>query len=89
MLKAGLYQTVVGSPERDPDPIGRLSREQVVNRIIAINRSATEQFLARFRQPALEQYLDRLLEAQRPRPFSPAGRLEITARRQIVPEPAD
>jgi hypothetical protein len=45
----------------------RLTREQVVDRIITINPTATAQFLARFRDDSLEKYLDHLVIASGPR----------------------
>lgn len=53
----------------------RLTREQVVDRIITINRGATADFLSRFAESSLERYLDRLVAASGPRGdrFSRAG----------------
>jgi hypothetical protein len=45
----------------------RLTREQVVDRIIMINPTATAQFLDRFRDESLEKYLDHLVVASGPR----------------------
>lgn len=42
-------------------------REQLVDRIIRINTSATAEFLNRFAEPELSEYLEHLLSAQRPR----------------------
>jgi hypothetical protein len=44
-----------------------LSREQVVDRILTINHSATADYLAQFAEPELNKYLDHLLSAQEPR----------------------
>jgi hypothetical protein len=45
----------------------RLTREQVVDRIITINPTATAQFLERFKPESLEKYLDHLVVASGPR----------------------
>lgn len=45
----------------------RLTREQVVNRIIHINPTATAHFLARFTDDSLGQYLAHLMAASGPR----------------------
>ncbi len=44
-----------------------LSREQVVDRILKINRSATADYLSQFAEPQLNNYLDHLVNAQTPR----------------------
>jgi hypothetical protein len=44
-----------------------LSREQLIDRIIALNPSATALFLAQFRENALECYLNHLMLAATPR----------------------
>jgi len=45
----------------------RLTREQVVDRIISINPTATTAFLDRFSEQKLEKYLDHLVAASGPR----------------------
>lgn len=45
----------------------RLSREQVVGQILTINHSATADYLAQFKEPELNKYLDHLLNSQEPR----------------------
>ncbi len=45
----------------------RLTREQVVDRIISINPTATTAFLERFSEQKLEKYLDHLVAASGPR----------------------
>jgi hypothetical protein len=45
----------------------RLTREQVVDRIITINPTATVSFLERFNSRSLGMYLDHLVSASRPR----------------------
>ncbi|MBL4697374.1 MAG: hypothetical protein JKX70_00930 [Phycisphaerales bacterium] len=48
-------------------PPVRLSREQVVDQIISINRSATAEYLEQFEQRSLDTYLDHLISSQQPR----------------------
>ena len=50
-----------------PAPRAPLSRQQVVDQIISINRSATVQYLDQFEQKSLDTYLDHLLSSQQPR----------------------
>lgn len=45
----------------------RLTREQVVGRIIEINPTATRQFLDQFGKEALGRYLDHLVVTREPR----------------------
>lgn len=45
----------------------RLTREQVVDRIITINPTATAEFLASFNEDSLTKYLDHLVTASGPR----------------------
>lgn len=45
---------------RSPGSSTRLTREQVVDRIITINRSASSDFLQRFAEPELRHYLEHL-----------------------------
>lgn len=45
---------------RSPVTSTRLTREQVVDRIITINRSASPAFLQRFAEPQLRHYLEHL-----------------------------
>jgi hypothetical protein len=64
---------IAGAPERPCEPPecsslpSRLTREQVVDRIIHINPSATAKFLDRFKEDSLETYLQHLLAATGPR----------------------
>jgi hypothetical protein len=44
-----------------------MNAEQIVDRIQAINPTATPEYLVQFRPEALSLYLDHLLHAQRPR----------------------
>jgi len=45
----------------------RLTREQMVERILDLNKSATNDFLDRFEDPPLRNYLDHLIAASSPR----------------------
>lgn len=58
----------------------RLTREQVVDRIMHLNPSAREEFLSRFGQASLAEYLQRLDASKRPR-----GRDAIWVRRGPTP----
>lgn len=53
--------------DRDHADLTELSREQVVDQIISINRSATMDYLNQFKRDSLNKYLDHLLETQKPR----------------------
>lgn len=59
------HRAVPAEPASEPEP--RLTREQLVDRILEINPSATRAYLARFRPDNLSNYLDRLLHAREPR----------------------
>ena len=54
-------------PERSSQHSSRLTREQLVDRIITLNPTATPEFLARFEEDSLDQYLRRLATASGPR----------------------
>ncbi|MEQ9096092.1 MAG: hypothetical protein RIE32_07500 [Phycisphaerales bacterium] len=54
-----------------PGPSTRLTREQVVDRIITINRSASPAFLERFAEPQLRHYLEHLTHTTDERPNVP------------------
>jgi hypothetical protein len=54
-------------PPESSSSSSRLTREQVVDRIISINPTATTGFLERFNQASLGMYLDHLLAASGPR----------------------
>jgi hypothetical protein len=62
-----------GAEGRTSEPLecssssSRLSREQVLDRIISINPTATLAFLERFSEQRLEKYLDHLVAASGPR----------------------
>ena len=66
--RGGRSQTDSG-PELDPgDPRAEsMSREQMVDRILSINPSATLEFLDQFESEDLHMYLRHLLNAQEPR----------------------
>jgi hypothetical protein len=66
MQIAGADGRTCEQPECSSLP-SRLTREQVVSRIIHINPTATAKFLSRFREESLERYLDHLLVASQPR----------------------
>jgi len=52
---------------RSPNTSTRLTREQVVDRIITINRSASPAFLERFAEPQLRHYLEHLTHTEQRR----------------------
>jgi len=61
---------MLGEIRTDPTvnvPHSKLSREHLIDGIIAINPTATVTFLTRFPDAALRGYLDHLLSAQEPR----------------------
>ena len=53
--------------EPDPSPTPRLTREQVIDRIIEFNRSARVEFLETFDDDRLNHYLEHLVATARPR----------------------
>ncbi|MBX3377170.1 MAG: hypothetical protein KF678_09240 [Phycisphaeraceae bacterium] len=62
-----------GAPGRTSEPLessstsSRLTREQVVDRIITINPTATTSFLSGFSEDSLGRYLDHLVATSGPR----------------------
>jgi len=52
---------------RIPHEPGAMTREQVVDRIITINPTATRGFLDKFKKKSLDLYLDHLQYAEQPR----------------------
>lgn len=62
-------EIVVTAGRPAPPPVSgpESPRDQLVDRIIRINTSATTEFLNRFAEPELSEYLEHLLSAQRPR----------------------
>lgn len=59
------FRATSEQPECRSFPSPRLTREQVVDRIITINPTATADFLNRFRDQSLELYLERLSTTMR------------------------
>ncbi|MFG0327897.1 MAG: hypothetical protein ACF8SC_11595 [Phycisphaerales bacterium JB037] len=64
---AGRHADGSGSPERETDSGRRLTREQVVSRILSLNAGATRDFLDEFDDDDLDTYLARLTWTQEPR----------------------
>lgn len=60
-------------PECGPSS-SRLSREQLLDRIMTLNPSATSEFLSRFADTDLDEYLARLTTARGARGLAPSGR---------------
>jgi hypothetical protein len=54
-------------PPESSSPSSRLTREQVVDRIITINPTAKTTFLASFNEASLGRYLDHLVATSGPR----------------------
>ncbi len=67
MNAVGLVMPKAETPERGSKNSTGLTREQVVDRIITINPTATKDFLDTFNASHLGGYLDHLVAAQRPR----------------------
>lgn len=59
------FRATSEQPECRSRPQPRLTREQVVDRIITINPTATADFLNRFQDQSLELYLERLSSSMR------------------------
>lgn len=66
--------------EPDPSLTPRLTREQVVDRIMSLNRSARAEFLETFDDEGLRHYLDHLIATSVPR-----GRDAVWVRRGESP----
>jgi hypothetical protein len=67
-LRVTENQQRVTAAETAPSRISRrLTRSQVIDRIVAINTSATTAFLERFETPSLHRYLEHLDVASGPR----------------------
>ncbi len=66
MSRYGAFGRTSEPPERGPTS-SRLTREQLLDRIMTFNPSATSEFLARFGDDDLEEYLQRLTRATGPR----------------------
>lgn len=58
--------TELRTPGRDPNA-RRLSREQVIERILELNPTARTSFLGQFQPDELRSYLDHLTTARQPR----------------------
>ncbi len=87
--KSTLSHTKTHAADLPAAPRVELSREQVVDQIISINRSATAEYLAQFEQKSLNTYLDHLIASQQPRgPHArwdrPGDTPAMMARRRIV-----
>jgi hypothetical protein len=72
-----------------PAPRANLSREQVVDQIISINRSATAEYLGQFERKSLDTYLDHLISSQEPRGRNarwdrPGDAPSMMSRRRVV-----
>ncbi|CAG0999946.1 hypothetical protein PHYC_02808 [Phycisphaerales bacterium] len=63
-----------------PTGVSRLSRAQLVERIMELNPTAGREFLARFTGPALGEYLDHLTLTVEPR-----GKASVWVRRSGPP----
>jgi hypothetical protein len=72
--------TVVGGEMGLEGLAAVLTRAQLVDRIAAMNPSATPEFLARFGEQSLGNYLEHLVSAQEPR-----GRTARWVRRNETP----
>jgi hypothetical protein len=66
MQVSGAYRPT-SEPLESVSLSSRLTREQVVDRIITITPTATASFLDRFNDRSLGMYLDHLVAASRPR----------------------
>jgi hypothetical protein len=66
MSRSDAFARTSEPPERGPSS-SRLSREQLLDRIMSLNPTATSEFLARFGEDDLEEYLQRLTRASGPR----------------------
>ena len=71
-LESSEPSTTDGAPSTGPRTLSltsdeSLSKEQIVDRIIVINPTATGAFLDQFAEPELRSYLEHLDASQRPR----------------------
>ena len=62
-----LKNQAVGTAESAPVTTSRLTREQVVDRIMSLNPTASREFLEGFEREQLVRYMDHLTEASKPR----------------------
>ncbi len=67
MVRSSAFGRTSEQPECSSSVSSRLTREQVVDRIVSMNPSATPDFLADFEDTALSRYQDRLTAARSPR----------------------
>lgn len=74
MSRSSAFGRASEPPERSSTS-SRLTREQLLDRIISLNPSATSEFLERFGDDDLDEYLRRLSRARAPR-----GRFEGSIR---------
>lgn len=65
MLSA--WKTATDVPDARPSTPDRLSGEQVIDRILELNPTASPAFLVQFDAEALRAYLEHLLSARQPR----------------------
>lgn len=79
MSRTSAFGRTSEPPERSSTS-SRLTREQLLDRIMTLNPSATSEFLARFGDEDLDEYLRRLSRARGPR-----GRDEGWVRRSGEP----
>jgi hypothetical protein len=66
MQSAGAFGRTSEQPESSSSS-SRLTREQVVDRIITINPTASTTFLSKFNEQSLGRYLDHLVATSGPR----------------------
>jgi hypothetical protein len=67
MMHAAGAEGRTSEPLESSSQSARLTREQVVDRIITINPTATAEFLDHFNEDSLGKYLDHLISASGPR----------------------
>lgn len=85
MSSNGAFGRTSEPPERSSQHSSRLTREQLVDRIMTLNPTATPEFLARFEHESLDEYLRRLATAKGPRGrdsgwVRPPGASAVTSR---------
>ena len=61
------WTTATDVPGPASPPSGRLSGEQVIDRILELNPTASPAFLGQFDAESLRSYLEHLLSARQPR----------------------
>ncbi len=66
MLRMGALGRA-SEPLESSSTSSRLTREQVVDRILSLNPTASREYLSQFRDEALGRYLDHLTAASEPR----------------------